>query len=433
MKSHSSLFVIGAIIALYVILASVPATSCPGGRELCGDKDVLFGAPQQKAAGMAEDGWEKFPGNPVFGNGAEGEWDAGGVTCFVVRHFPWGYRMFYSCGGNYASGFGLATSDDGINWERHPDNPVMVPDSGVTVWGPEVLHDGERYHIWYVSRGPNMDGISHATSEDGVSWAPSEHNPVIDHGGCHAVIWDGERYRMFIQHSSGRQHGFEMQFSDDGENWTNQGFVFRSGPTGTWDEITAAPSVAYYEGKLQFWYTGADTVGNRRGEIAIGHAVSDDWGASFDVPQDRTELRQLRPTEQWEGRGLYSSGVDFDGERVYVWYAATGANGGFGYASREINRVTPPPPDGGVGGAKLWSVSPNPSAGYVQINYLGTLAAPATIRLYDAAGRLAHTAQFSPNEPMRLDPSALGLPVGQYVIAVEVKGRAVHQRVAVVR
>ncbi len=417
-----------------VLLTFIPGgniMACPGGKllpQMDPQCDCSF-----EPEGVCAEGWVKYPGNPVFTKGAEGEWDAGGVTCFVVRHFPWGYMMYYSCAANYGRGFGLATSEDGINWVRHPDNPVMVPDSGVTVWGPEVLHDGERYRMWYVSRGMRQDGISYCTSEDGVHWVQSRRNPVIDHGGCNAVIWDGSRYRMFLQHSSGRRHGFELLFSDDGEVWESQGFAFYSGPVDTWDEITAAPSVAYYNDSLHFFYTGADTVGNARGQIAIGHAVSGDWGVSFNVPRDRTQMRILVPTERWEGRGLYSSGVDYDGEEVKVWFAGTGPNGGFGFATLKPNIIRTPNDGLEKSHPNIWSVCPNPTAGEVCLNYLGSLSAPVVVKLFDMNGRFVTQINFAPNQPIRLDTSLMNLTVGLYNIEIESKGQVVYKRLVKIK
>lgn len=421
MKSLTSFLCVPFIIWLLVMAA----VACPGGRVGNGISDDEFGPPRESPR-VCDDGWVKYAGNPVFNNGAAGEWDEGGVTCFVVRHFPWGYMMWYSCGAAYERGFGLATSDDGVNWTRHPDNPVMAPDSGVVVWGPEVLHDGEHYHMWFVARGPDFEGIGHATSDDGAVWVQSEHNPVIGYGGCNAVIWDGERYRMFLQ-----AEGFKLLLSDDGETWDDRGVVFPSGWRGTWDEIIAAPSVAYYEDQLHLWYTGADTVGNQRGEIAIGHSTSDDWGETWVRPRDRTLLRMLRPSERWEGRGLYSSGVDFDGTTIYIWYAATGASGGFGFASRQLNSV----PSNEIGRelVKLWSVAPNPMAGAVCINYLGAIDVPVSIGLYDVGGRMVFQRDFASHEPMRLDPAASGIPTGEYLLRVEYRGRILHSQMVVVQ
>ena len=420
------------LVILLCISQAETCLSCPGGSAQCGD-NIGIELPGNKTDQCTDDDWEKYEGNPVFQKGERGEWDAEGVTCFVVRHFPWSYMMYYCAGGEFQRGFGLAQSRDGINWVRDRDNPVMVPDSGVTVWGPEVLHDGEKYHMWYVSRGPDMDGISYCTSEDGREWIQSENNPVIDHGGCNAVIWDGEQWRMFLQHQTRVERetrsAFELLTSADGENWESRGFPFISGEAGTWDEITAAPSVAYYENRLHLWYTGADTVGNRRGEIAIGHVVSEDWGESFQINiRQRETHRELRPTEEWEGRGIYSSGVEFDGEYIYIWYAAAG----FGYAKRPVENYVRPEIETKPG-LNLWSVSPNPSDGPVMVNYLGTLDTNVDIRIFDMAGREVIQRQFSPNQPIRLDPKLLGLPEGQYMIGINAKGREIHKRLVYIR
>ena len=415
------------LISLPILIAFLfmHVVACPRGQRL-DDDEFEFTPSKEALQQLDEEGWEKFEGNPVFNKGERGQWDAAGVTCFVVRHFPRAHMMWYSASGQW-TGFGLAQSRNGIDWIRQRSNPVMVPDSGVTVWGPEVLFDGELYHMWYVSRGPDMNGISHCTSEDGVAWIQSENNPVIDHGGCMAVIWDGEQYRMFLQ-----VQGFQLATSQDGDEWDVQDVVFPSGIRGEWDEIIAAPSIAYYEDQLHLWYTGADTVGNQRGEIAIGHAASDDWGESWEIDEDRTEHRMLRPSEPWEGRGLYSSGVDFDGERIYIWYAATGPDGGFGFASRLVSS-TPPVVDVEKSNVNLWSIAPNPTAGPVKINYLGTLDFAVSVGIFDMSGRQIFTRDFGPHQPIRIDPGVAGLPIGQYMLRINGKGHEVHKQVVLVK
>ncbi len=428
-------------LLIFIILSSTLSSvvlSCPRGQ--AGDDDDVFLSTDDPQQDPHRDNWTKFEDNPVFSKGEEGEWDAAGVTCFVVRHFPQAYMMWYSISGEFNRGFGLASSRNGIDWVRHRDNPVMVPDSNVTVWGPEVLYDGELYRMWYVSRGlgGDMEGISYCTSENGIEWTQSDNNPVIDHGGCTSVIWDTEHeyYRMFLQTSTqvGRQprSAFELLVSEDGESWESRGHPFIAGPVGSWDEITAAPSIDYYENQLHMWYTGADTQGNRRGEIAIGHMVSNDWGETFeDDNPDRDVYRELRPTEEWEGRGLYSSGVDYDGENVYIWYAATGQGGGFGYASRPVNAVKPKTELKPT--MNLWSVSPNPTSGAVRLNYLGEMDVGVEVGLFDLNGRRVMQKTFSANQPIRIDPLENELPVGQYLIRINAKGEEIHKRMVIVK
>ncbi|MBT7618849.1 MAG: T9SS type A sorting domain-containing protein [Calditrichaeota bacterium] len=430
-------FLLNFMILILLVIPLISVThACPKGKPGCGDDDTF--TPFKGGETAIDNGnWEKYEFNPVFTKGDSASWDAAGVTCFCVRHFPHSYMMWYTASAPGANkGFGLATSEDGINWERHPDNPVMVPDTSVTVWGPEVLYNGERYDMWYVSRGMDgeMDGISHATSEDGVEWVQSEENPVIDHGGCMAVIWDpnAEVYRMFLQHTTrvGRQprSAFELLTSEDGDEWNSRGFPFITGPPGNWDEITAAPSVAYYEDQLLLWYTGADTMGNRRGQIAIGHVTSDDWGNTFNTNErERTEHRELRPEGGWEGNGIYSSGIDYDGENVYIWYAARG----FGYASRPENSVNPKSEVQNP--LNLWSISPNPTSGPVKLSYLGTMDAPVSVRMFDMNGRELLKRTYAANEAIRVNPTEISLPIGQYVLSVNARGKEIQKRMVLVK
>ena len=431
---YNSQIVFFSLLTVVILISTT--NSCPEGK-LTTDCDVEFVPPKEAINQLAENGWEKYEGNPVFTKSVA-SWDSAGVTCFVVRHFPWAYMMYYTgSGAGHHTGYGLATSEDGIHWERYGDGPVIEPDSGYALWGPEVIHNGEQYMMWYVARAPGENEgsqIYHCTSEDGIDWVHSENNPVIDHGGCNAVIWDTEheQYRMFLQSQTrvGRESrsAFQLLTSDDGEAWEAQGFPFLAGTVGSWDEITAAPSIAYYENQLHLWYTGADTQGNRRGEIAIGHVVSDDWGESFLINDQRRAIhRELRPTVEWEGRGIYSSGVDYDGENIYIWYAAQG----FGYASRPVNTVRSMTEI--RSGVNLWSVSPNPASGPVKINYLGTMDAPVTVSLFDLNGRRLIRREFSPNQPIRFDPAMLGLPIGQYLLKIDARGNEIHKRMVVLR
>lgn len=82
---------------------------------------------------------------------------------------------------------GTATSTDGINWSKHPGNPVFRPstastdawDSG-TVGHTNVTRDpvtGE-FNLFYVSGGYAVS-IGHARSSDGVNWERNPQNPVV--------------------------------------------------------------------------------------------------------------------------------------------------------------------------------------------------------------------------------------------------------------
>ena len=97
----------------------------------------------------------------------------------------------------------VATSRDGIRWERQP-NPVL-PLGSEGGWdssshaGPCVLKIGDEFHMWYLGSGPRKGKIAwrigHATSSDGLKWKRSGSEPVLDIGK--PGEWDGGTFMSF--------------------------------------------------------------------------------------------------------------------------------------------------------------------------------------------------------------------------------------------
>ena len=75
----------------------------------------------------AQEKWYKYPGNPVFHAGKEGDWDEN-LFDFDILYENGEYHMWYF---GYGKGnpnkniFGFATSPDGIIWEKYAGNPLM--------------------------------------------------------------------------------------------------------------------------------------------------------------------------------------------------------------------------------------------------------------------------------------------------------------------
>jgi hypothetical protein len=109
--------------------------------------------------------WTKHPNNPVLTVGA-GEWDATAAIVGSVIFDDGIYHMWYhGTNGSATSGskIGYATSPDGINWTKHPGNPILTdtPNSwdNENVWFPRVIKDGKRYRLWYTGRGNATGGF----------------------------------------------------------------------------------------------------------------------------------------------------------------------------------------------------------------------------------------------------------------------------------
>jgi len=113
----------------------------------------------------SEDGynWTKYEGNPVLSFGAEGEHDDMWVaTPGVIKkddHYEMWYSTFSSLTGFSKLHIAFATSNDGISWNKHLDNPLFDTytepyDSIVDSRGPwacDVIFDNanSEYMMWY--------------------------------------------------------------------------------------------------------------------------------------------------------------------------------------------------------------------------------------------------------------------------------------------
>lgn len=130
--------------------------------------------------------WTKYPGNPVLR--VTEPWEGTVMEAFTVLKTKEGYKIWY--GGNDLSrdkaSIGYATSPDGINWTKHPNNPIFVPDipnrwDSYSVSDPDVIYYDGIYHMWYKGwrrKGGNA-WIGHATSYDGINWERDPENPVL--------------------------------------------------------------------------------------------------------------------------------------------------------------------------------------------------------------------------------------------------------------
>lgn len=97
----------------------------------------------------------------VLGVGAPSAWDAEKVGRPSVLYEGGVYRMWYDGTARGRRHVGLATSTDGVNFTRHPANPLFL-DAGAV--------DVKRVGGVYVMLREGGDGTSWATSPDGVCW-----------------------------------------------------------------------------------------------------------------------------------------------------------------------------------------------------------------------------------------------------------------------
>ena len=139
--------------------------------------------------------WTKYP-KPVLGHGKGDAWDVSGIgdPCVVFEGNI--YHMWYNGIPDRMPKIvqvGYATSVDGIHWKKHPANPVLdvgKPGSFEDRWvvSTDVNFNGSVYEMWYFGYNQIQFEIGLATSTDGVNWTRSPENPVMKTG--EAGSWD---------------------------------------------------------------------------------------------------------------------------------------------------------------------------------------------------------------------------------------------------
>ena len=113
--------------------------------------------------------WDKYPGNPIFCGNPEKEYEQARIGACHVLPEDDGYLMFYiGYRDIHTACVCAARSKDGItNWERVPENPLVMPDPGTwdacSCYKPTVVRDEDgSYHLWYNGRVDGYEYIGYA-------------------------------------------------------------------------------------------------------------------------------------------------------------------------------------------------------------------------------------------------------------------------------
>lgn len=222
------------------------------------------------------------PDGAVLSFGKQGGFDAKWVTCPTVVWDGKQYKMWYSSFYDSkmgAGGIGLASSKDGVNWQReNKGDPVLRVSSGNEfdngqVMGPEVMQEENGYIMWYTGMAKIWDQsgfgfyrIGLATSDDGINWNRANRGrPVIDTGNATgfddvqaatpSVIRDHDVYKMWYAAWSpdpDKSHRICVASSSDGKKW-----IKRNGGrpvTGLMPEFAYGPAVVCYRGDYILFY-----------------------------------------------------------------------------------------------------------------------------------------------------------------------------------
>jgi predicted GH43/DUF377 family glycosyl hydrolase len=236
------------------------------------------GSPYSGYIGLAHssDGisWTKTVSDPVLSPGEYGSWDETAVAAATVIKDEVEYKMYYH-GWSIPDGpwhIGLATSPDGINWLKHP-YPVLY---ALTGWeyqiGPScIIKINGVYYLYYLGRNSPVVKVGLATSSDGINWTRHPTNPILiadqsweGNGVYYANVFEqNDQFEMIYMNATGT--GFGKATSPDGINWTKNSsnpFFTKDQTFNNWaDYKIAYPFYIKIDNKDRVYYTGFPSSG----------------------------------------------------------------------------------------------------------------------------------------------------------------------------
>ena len=224
------------------------------------------------------------PVNPVFAARGDGYWDV------KIRERGWilfnpdaqaghpAWQMWFTGYDGTREGqkkLGYATSRDGIEWTRHPKNPVYSD-----VWVEDMMvvpHKGTLY-MFAEGRG---DQAHLLTSQDGVKWnqvgpldVRKANGDPIEPGpyGTPTAFFENDTWHLFYER---RDLGIWLATSKDMQVWRNvqDKPVITPGPNRYDQDLVALNQIVRYKGRYYAYYHGSKS-GSKL--WSTGVAVSDD-------------------------------------------------------------------------------------------------------------------------------------------------------------
>ena len=291
---------------------------------------------------FAQVNWTKYPGNPVL-VGQPGTWYAYTTMNSVLYNADSSrYEMWFTAGAqiSYPYTIGFATSVDGISWNVHSANPVLNPTPGewdaYMVLAPYVLRENGQYKMWYTGCATSavLDRIGYATSLDGINWTKHPSNPVFEPGTAN---WESGAvaYPCIMPYPNGYKMwygGYSPSISEtaigyatspDGITWERYtgNPVLLSGSSGQWEQVVFGPRVLFIDNNYYMFYSGETVVYQ---SDKIGLATSSDGLVWTKYPSNPV----LKPTAgQWDGGRTNSGYVLLDADTLKMYYCGMPAGG----------------------------------------------------------------------------------------------------------
>ena len=267
-------------------------------------------------------GWVKYENNPVLGGELGTIFDIS-----VLKNNQGLYQMF--CSWRPKKSIAISESRDGLKWSL-PVVCLAFQDS--SSWEKDlnrpvvILKDGS-YHMWYTGQDEGHSWIGYAVSNDGKNWKRKSNNPVLSPNVswekvavmCPHVIWDTKEKLFKMWYSAGDQYepdaiGFAT--SDDGLNWIKdkRNPIFSNNTMNEWEQskVTACEVIKRSNDYLMF-YIGFKNIDYAQ----IGMARSRDGITNWERFKENPIIK---PGAGWDSSAVYKPYAIMEKERWLLYY-----------------------------------------------------------------------------------------------------------------
>ncbi len=230
---------------------------------------IKWSAPRIVLPPNPSSGWEDDINRPAvvrLGNGYH-MWYTGQT---------WSKRQSAEGRENGHSAIGYATSSNGVDWIRQSSKPVLsaeAPWEDVALMCPDVLWDAKngQWRMWY-SGGAQYEpnAVGHATSKDGLDWVKDPENPVFRPdprcewekqrvAGVQVIREGGWYYALYIGYRDIDHAQIGLARSRDGlHDWERcpSNPIIRATGSGFDADACYKPYAVLSKGKWMLWYNG---------------------------------------------------------------------------------------------------------------------------------------------------------------------------------
>lgn len=231
--------------------------------------------------------WNRYASNPVFSpSGVNGAFDKSLAFRSEIVKSNGIYYMYYNgfeVNDSGAGAIGLATSTDGITWNRNVGNPILSIGSGWengSLYNTSVVIVGGTWYMLYEARGTGSNILGLATSSDGITWTKYGSNPVLatsfqglGYVAAPALVYDsGVFYIWYLGNAGDGTYYTGRAYSTDAITWTHYSVkdMSNSNPNGTsqweWISVSDFSNPIEVNGSVYAYYTA----GNQSTVAAVG-------------------------------------------------------------------------------------------------------------------------------------------------------------------